>query len=267
MKYVIYVSILVILSELAHAEVCDFVYKLEKGDNFVYNLTMKGKTSNGLPSKEGMEWKECKPFQFSDDFYIEIKNVFEKEDGQKVYVLKFEVKSKKVGMDKESFTANMTSKGVFLFKNDEERKEFLRIETLWRSLYAGLVFPELPTEKIDEGNEYDSPDLITAFDRDYNLTFSGADVFLNKLKLVRIDKDSETFVLEGSKKSEVVTRRVKYKYDFKKSYIIDYSKSMVTLSRYERWKEDTSLNNQYLPVRSEQTWEVKLISINGKKVE
>ncbi len=217
-------------------------------------------------SPEDADWKESEPHTRTREFSIHVKDVFEKADGETVYMLEVEVEQDD---RKFTFRAAMTPKGKFLFYSEEDRKEFLITSDGWRSLYLGLAFPKLPNDKAGVGDEYASPDFIMAYHRDYNLFFAGHDVFVNDLEIEQPDKDSPLLLLKGSKKGKFENRNIEYDYDVSKSYMFDTEKRIVTSGKFHRKKGRKAVvpDPEVLPRRSDSTWEAKLISINGKKVD
>ena len=267
MKRLICVWIFCMLAGIVHAQKMDLTYKLNKGDTLAYVLDKVSECAIMTKAHgEEAKWKESGPQKRAEEFSIKVKDVFEKADGETIYVLEFEVKPFD---EKNGFRAAMTPKGKFLFYDEEEREAFLETSDIWRPLYAGLAFPKLPNEKVEVGDEYWSPDLIMAYHRDYNLVFSGNDVFINMLEIKESDENPGCLILKGSKKSKFKYHRTQYDYDMSKTYIFDTENSIATYGRFQRKKGKKSVlpDPEEPPRRSDTIWEVKLISINGKKVE
>jgi len=256
-----------VLIGISNAEEGDLTYKLKEGETFIYQLTTKGETAEGGYGEDESEWKKSNPPERTEEFSIQVMNVDEKADGRKICTIRFEVTGNKADLEKEIFDIRMTLKGLFIFKDDEEREKFVRIESIWRSLYAGLTFPRLSTEKVEEGKEFESPDLINAYDRDYNLTFSENNICVDKLKVSRVKKDANLLLLEGTKKSEFEKYNTRFKYDMKKSYVFDVEKGLITSGSFSMKIEAISLVKNFRPASGYGTYQVKLISMNGKKME
>ena len=266
MKFLCYFLLIIFINyfTISKIEAIELLYNLQK--DYIYTYSMSSISKGKLKPAGKQDWIEREPKKKTAEIFFHVFDILEKKDIGKIFVL--EVKNLVKENDEETII-KISDKGSIIFENNEKKEDFFR--DFSKSRFVGLIFPEMPKERVELDSKFKSIDIMMAFERDYNEFFPDKDVFVDDLKIIEHKTKKDIYILTGSNGTKFEKRGIQYEYKFDRYYEYDTKIKMITLGKFCLQKNTIPIDSDAAKERnarfSEEIWQIELLKINEKNIK